>query len=135
VGGVHFAGFGTKVTTAPVVARVDQAMALPIQLVFKGQPATGVMVADLKGGGVRVNFSNGDKTLVTLVQNDTWKEVARLLLIAGPHDIAMAASTPASHNIQLDPSIGSGGLYVAVVPASIFTRERRGPFSYGVFPV
>lgn len=117
----------------PVLVRVGQSVGLPFQLKMDGAPALGVTVADLRGSSLRLNFSNGETVSIVLT-DDTWVETEQMPPLLAPGDISLVSSTPGNFNIELDPSLGTAGSYVAMVDDAVFIRARRGPFSYSVFP-
>lgn len=124
----------SKVSYAPAYARVGQTLSLPVRLLQNGLPAVGVVATALSGMGVRLNFSNGETATAVMADDVSWFEVAKTQPVVSTADIVLNNGGAGTFNIQLQPSIGSSGLYIAIIDGSFFTKARRGPFSYGVFP-
>jgi len=117
-----------------VVMTRDGDVFLPVRLVDKGRPALSVKVADLKGSGVHVNFSNGETELVVLVDDVTWLEVGIIPTVIGPLDVVLKSGSAGTLNTKLTTQVNNAGTYIAKVPTASFTRVRQGPISWGVFP-
>jgi len=91
-----------------MLLRVDQKVSLFVRLLRNtGEPALAILAADVTGALARLSFSNGDEETIALVDNTNWFEVDQT---------------------------NQPGVYRLLVERTLFTRERRGPFQYAVFP-
>jgi hypothetical protein len=91
-----------------MLIRVGRTVRLPVRLTdADGSPATGVVPADITNTALYIYFSNGEQVTVAL-SGANW--------------------------IEMGVGLGQPGLYHVIVPASIWTAARKGPFQYSVTP-